>query len=74
MKSTPADRNKLKTVLPGSKTKYILKKRTKLLEKRLKNCKKTMQETPEKDQTCKSWASKKEKACKSKVYEIYSTK
>jgi hypothetical protein len=27
-----------------------------------------------KDQTCESWASKKEKRCKSKVYITYSTK
>jgi ribosomal protein S13 len=31
-------------------------------------------EIPSKGQTCKSWASKKEKRCKLKVYIIYSTK
>jgi hypothetical protein len=29
--------------------------------------------TPSKDQTCESWALKKEKSCKTKVYIIYST-
>jgi trehalose-6-phosphate synthase len=46
------------------------------LDKRLKSCERNMEELSNslKDQTCESWALKKEKRCKPKVYLIQSTK
>jgi hypothetical protein len=55
----------------------VIKEKTKeLLLKQLKTCKKKRQnsQTPSKDQTCESWALKKEKRCKQRKCITYSTK